>query len=219
MHPSRPSSPDPNAPYRAAIAALGGNFTNEQEIDQPQPEPHHFQQNAHEGLVPRRKLNHDRLNQIAHHLGSGVQVALELMAPEQVQHENVAEPSNTTPPANVPQASHANIDTLRWYFDQMGIRHSTDLNDSTIKNRLDSVNLSVEALIAAMDIAHTPNHPTLIASQANENERLIIIASLAKCMKRKDGFDPPVRNAALNANNNPHELIYGILLQLRNRRN
>ena len=210
MHPSRPTSTDPNAPYRAAIAALGGHPGNAQEVAQGQAAPNAYQQSGHDGFPARRHTNRDRLNAIAHNLGSGVRIVMERMAAE-----NAAGPSHPTEALTIPQPSYATIDTLRDYFDRLGIGYSSRLQDETIQFRLDSANLSVEALIAAVDIVRTPNHPTLIAFQVSENERYVMMKSLTKCMEWRGGFDQRIRDAALNANNDPHALVSNILFQMR----
>ena len=210
MHPSRPMFTDTNVPYRAVIAAFGGDLGNA-EVAQGQAAPNAYQQSGHDGVPARRHTNRDRLNVIAHNLGpAGVRSVMERMAAEYA-----AGPSHPTEAMTFPQQSYATLDTLRDYFDRLGIGYSARLQDMTIQFRLDSANLSVETLIAAMDIVRTPNHPTLIAFQVSENERHVMMTSLTKCMEWRGGFDQRVRDAALNANNDPHALVSNILFQMR----
>ena len=211
MHPSRPTSTDPNASYMAAIAAFGGDLGNAQEAEHYDAAPHSYQQNWHDEVPARRHNNRDRLNEIAHNLGPGVRVVMDRMA-----SEHAAGPSHPTEAHTTPQPSEANIDTLRAYFDHLGIGYSTRLNGATIQSRLDSANLSIAALIATMDIVHTDNHPTLVAFQVSENERRVMMSSLIKCMEWRGGFDQSIRVAGCNADNNPQTLIYNMLLQMRN---
>ena len=82
MHPSRPSSSDPNAAYRAAIASLAdNNILFNEEAEPTQAENAENQQNPLAGLNPRRSNNRKRLNAIAHHLGIGVRTDSYTMDP------------------------------------------------------------------------------------------------------------------------------------------
>ena len=221
MHPSRPSSPDPNAPYRAAIAALGGNFTNDQEVDQPQAAPHQYQQNAHEGLAPtpRRNINRDRLNQIAHHLGSGVGVALEMMALEQTQPENVAGPSNAPAPevvANPHPHPHpqTTISDIQQYLRAMGHRDGS-VSDQSIRIRLNSANISTDTILSALHMLHDANHPLLARLGVMNNPRNKMITRLAGVINSLHGFRPEIRSAIQRANNDPEQLIINLLTYTR----
>ena len=115
MHPSRPMFTDPNAPYRAAIAAFGGDLGNAQEVAQGQAVPNAYQQSGHDGIPARRHTNRDRLNVIAHNLGPGVRSVMERMAAEYA-----AGPSHPTEAMTFPQPSYATIDTLRHYLTDEG---------------------------------------------------------------------------------------------------
>ena len=211
MHPSRPSSTDPNSAYRATLADNQG--LAHQANNDPVPAEHaQPQANSLAGLSPRRNNKRDRLKPISHHLGSSDTVALERMG-----QQSVTEPSASCQPAvKSANITDANISTLRQYFHRMGLNFSSQLQDSTIRSRLQTANLSMATLIAAIDIAHTPNHPTLAAFNANENERHTVISCLAGCMHWKKGFNQQTITASLNADNNPDDLIAGLLLQLRN---
>ena len=216
MNPSRPSSTDPNAPYRAAIAALGGNFVNEQEVGQQQHAPAQYEQNAYEGLAPRRNANRDRLNQIAHHLGSGVRVALESMTPEQAHPENVAGPSIARVPSpQIAADPNTSLSTIRQMISDTGLNHRRNLYDYVIQNRLESANLSQATFIAAMQMIQTPNHPALVAMGVNNDERNTILDYLVAVMSHRRGFNQITLEAGQNADNNPHNFIAGIIQQIR----
>ena len=215
MHPSRPSSTDPNAPYRAAIAALGGNFSNEQEVGQTQPVPAQYQQNAHEGLVPRRNVNRDRLNQIARHLGSGVGVALAMMTPEQARPENVAGPSNAgVVSTQVAANPHTTVRDIQQYLRAMGYS-DINMRDEAVQLRLNSANISADTILAALQTLHDANHPLLVSLNVRNNARLKLINRLVGLLNRIQGFRPEIRSAIQRANNNPDQLIAN-LLQFRN---
>ena len=211
MHPSRPSPTVPNAPYRAAIAALGGNFVNEQEVDQTQPEPGLYQQNAHEELAPRRNTNRDRLNQIAHRLGSGVRVALELMTPEQAHPENVAGPSNAgVASTQLAVDPHTTVRDIQQYLSRIGYRDG-GVADQTIRIRLDSANISAATILSALQTLQDPSHPLLVRLGVMNNARNKLIKRLTGVVNSLHGFRPEIRSAIQRANNNPDQLIINLL--------
>lgn len=214
MHPSRPSSTDPNAPYRAAIASLADQPFNEQEVDQLQPASTQYQQNFYDGLAPRINVNRDRLNQIAHHLGSNAQVAqvaLELMAPELAQPEMNAWPSFA--PAlstQVAATQQTSVRDIQQYLRAMGY---PDINmaHQAVQLRLDSVNLSAETILTALQILHDANHPLLAILCVSNNTRIKLINRLVGVVNRVQGFRPEIRSAIQRANNNPDQIIVNLL--------
>ena len=202
MHPSRPSSSDPNAPYRAAIAALAGHPIDQQEFNHPQPAPAQYQQNAHEGLPPRRNGNRDHLNQIAHQLGSGVRVAMEIMTPRTMPAATLDVATSSAAPVTV--------DTIRQYLSGIG-HHGKYMADATIQGRLNGANLSTETLLAAIQAAHNPNHPIWAAMGASEFEREAVFSRLSGIVTNKSGFRDLLKTLVRNANNNPEQLIVNLL--------
>lgn len=206
MDPSRPSSTAPNAAYRTALAAdLGVEYQDN--IDPAQAERAQHQPDILAGLPRRRNNDRDHLSTTSPHPGLSVSVALEPMAG----------PSTPPPPtATSANISHRNISALRQYFHRMGLNFSDQIQSNTIRNRLGKANLTTQTLIAAIDIAHTPSHPTLAAFNTSENERRVIISCLEGCMSYKNGFNQQTITAGLNANDNPDDLIAGLILQLRN---
>lgn len=201
MHPSRPSSPDPNAPYRAAIAALAGHPI-EDEFNQAQPAPVQYQHNPHDGLPPRRHGNSDRLNQIAHQLGAGVGVAMEMMTPRTVPAAPIDVATSSAAPITV--------DTIRRYLSGIG-HHGKYMADATIQGRLNGTNLSTETLLAAIQAAHNPNHPIWAAMGASQFEREAVFLKLSGIVTNKSGFRESLKTRVRNANNNPEQLIINLL--------
>ena len=211
MEPLRPSSADPNAPYRAAIAALEGHPIAVEGVNQPQLAPAQYQQNTHEGLVPRRNVNRDRLNQIAHYLGSGVKIALEMMNPEQVFPANIAQPSNPpTPSTQVTANSQITTRDIQQYLRAMGYGNS-HIADQTIRIRLDSANISAETYLSALQILQDGNHPLLASLGMRDKVRNMVIAKLVGIVNSLQGFRPEIRSAVLGANNSPDQLIANLL--------
>ena len=202
MHPSHLSSPDPNAPYRAAIAALTGNPIDEQEFNQPEPMPAQYQQNAHEGFPPRRNVNRDRLNFIAHNLGSGVRAAMDMMA----QRASTATPTDVATSSAAP----ITVDTIRQYLNGIG-HYGKYMADLTIQARLDGANLSIETLLAALQTAHNPYHPLWAALGASQLERETVFSRLAGIVMNKSGFRDPIKTVVLAANNDLEQLIANLL--------
>ena len=213
MYPSRPSSTDPNAAYRDAIAAFADNRIQEGDRDdESNYETAQNQPNSLAGLNPRRTTNQDRLNAIAHNLGSGVRVAMEMMTP------------STIPPATADtatsSASPVTIDTIRQYLRERGHINNEwarqSLNDLNTQNRLNSANLSAKTLLIALQIAHNPNHPLLERLGVKDNEHEPLIARLAGIVMSKVGFRSSIKTLALNANDNPDQLITNLLQYVRN---
>lgn len=205
MHPSRPSSTDPNAAYRDAIAAFADNRIAEQE-DHTDGESRYDaamnQPNSLAPLNPRRHTNQDRLNVIAHNLGSGVRVAMEMMA-------HSATPSTTTDVATS-SAPPVTVDTIRQYLSEIG-HHGKYLEDETIHRRLNGANLRTETLLAAIQTAHNPNHPLWEALGASEQAREAVFSKLAGIVTNKSGFRDSMKNLVLIANNNLEQLIANLL--------
>ena len=211
MHPSRPSSTDPNAPYRAAIAALGGHPVNEGEDAQGQPAPAQYQPMAQEGLPARRHVNRDRLNQIAHHLGSGVQIALEMMTPAQPHPENIAGPSNAAAVASQAAANpHITVRDVQQYLRMMGYPNIT-MSDQTVRIRLDSAHTSAETILTALQILHDANHPLHARLDIRNHKRQRLIDRLIGIMNRTAAFRAEIRAAIQRANDNPEQLIANLL--------
>ena len=224
MHPSRPTSTDPNAAYRAAIAALADNRPLEEYAVNPaQAENAHHQQNPLAALNRRRSAHADCLNRIAHTLGPGVRLVMELMAAENTAAPNttnaaphVAEPGRMHGPSgNTALHREAAIRTIRQLINATGMPHRTQLSDNVILNRLASANLRPDTFIAAMQIAQTPDHPTLISLNASALERNDILCFLVDVMNYRHGFNQMTRDAGHAANNNPNDLIAAILLGMR----
>ena len=212
MYPSRPSSTDPNAAYRDAIAAFADNRIAEQE-DHTEGESRYDaainQPNSLAPLNPRRRTNQDRLNVIAHNLGSGVRVAMEMMA-------HSATPSATTDVATS-SAPPVTVDTIRQYLRENGYFDS-NMVDVTIQNRLDAVHLSTETIFTALQILHDDHHPLIARLNMSNSECDSIFYRLAGIVMKKNGFQEPIRTATLNANNNPDQLIANLLQYLRSLR-
>ena len=215
MHPSRPTSPDPNAPYRAAIAALGGYPVNVQEDDAlGYAAPAQYPQDAQypqEGLPARRHVNRDRLNQIAHHLGSGVQIALEMMTLDQAHPENDVGPSNAaTATGQVAANPQISARDIQQYLRAMGYADIT-MADQTLRIRLESANVSAETILRSLEILHDPNHPLLTHLGIRNNKRLKLIDKFIGFASRTQGFRVEIRSAMQGANDNPEQLIANLM--------
>ena len=211
MHPSRPSSTDPNAPYRAAIAALGGHPVNEGEDAQGHAAPAQYQPIAQEGLPARRHVNRDRLNQIAHHLGSGVQYALEIMMPAQPHPDNIAGPSNAAAVASQVAANpDITVRDVQEYLRTMGYQN-INMSDQTVRIRLDSARTSAATILTALQILHDANHPLHARFDIRNNKRQRLIDRLIGIVNRTPAFRAEIRAAVQGANNNPEQLIVNLL--------
>ena len=203
MHPSHPSYTDPNAPYRAALAALAGNPIDSEEYNQSEPAPAEYAHNVHEGLPPRRNVNRDRLNLIAHNLGAGVGVAMEMIA----QRERAAAQTEMATSSR----AYVTVDTLRQYLSETGHRGEY-MADETIESLLRQSNVSTETLLTALQTAQNLNHPLWANLGANTRQRARVFAKLSGIVNNKSGFRYPMKDLLLNANNDPNQLI-AVLLQ------
>ena len=205
MNPSRPSSTDPNAAYRDAIAAFADNRIYEQEEhinDEPYNEAAQNQSNSLAGLNPRRTTNQDRLNAIAHNLGSGVRVAMEMMTPRTI-------PAATADVATS-SASPATVDTIRQYLSDIG-HHGKYVANETIHRRLHEGNLSTETLLAAIQTTQNPNHPLWETLSASQSHREAVFSKLSGIVTNKSGFRDSIKTLVQMANNNPEQLIANLL--------
>ena len=180
----RPSSSDPNAPYRAAIASLVDcNFFADEEPEQPETANPTNQQDPFAGLNPRR-LTHS------------------------------TSPISTAE-ATTSSASPVTVSTIRQYLLEKRTVNKF-LLDATIQDRLNLGNLSAETFLAALKIADDASHPLLIRLGVRDLERDEIIYRLAGITANSAGFRMAIRTAAQNANNNPDQLVAGILHHIRN---
>ena len=215
MHPLRPPSIDPNAAYRDAIAAFADNRVYGQEENPDDASHHDAAQNAPNllaGRNPRRTTNQDRLNDIAHNLGSGVRIVMEWMTPR------------TFPPtvtdAATSSASSVTISTILHYLRERG--HTSPewiyqgLSEANAQNRLDSANVSAQTFLTALQIAHTINHPLLESLRVSDEEQKGLIARLTGIVMTKAGFRSPIKTLVQNADNNPDQLIANVLQYVRN---
>ena len=185
MYPSRPSSSDPNAPYRATTPTLIDFFAKEREEHQERADANH-QQNPLSALGPRRTTH-----------GTA--------------------PSAT---ANVGPSAAPNVtaSTIGQYLSERGYAVNILLRNETIEARLSSARLSAEALLAALHIAHDAHHPLLARLGVSDKNRALLLYWLAGIANNKQGFLQPIRTAALNANNNPDQLINNILQYIEARK-
>ena len=210
MQPSRPSSTDPNAPYRHAIAALADNRIDGQELypDESRDRPGQNQANRLAELNPRRTINRDRLNTIARNIASHVDFATQLIA------NNSIPTATATTEATVSSASSITINTVCQYLHDKGYV-DRNMADAAIQNRLNSVNLSAETLLTAIETVDNANHPLWATLQANDFERAELIHRLARMATIPQAFRPGIRAVIQNSNNNSEQMIANFLDYLR----
>ena len=87
--------------------------------------------------------------------------------------------------------------------------------DEAVQIRLNTVNLSAETLLAALEIIHTPDHALLITFGVSENERLNVLNKLKGIVNYSSGFHSKIIDAAQRSHNNPNELISNFLKLVR----
>ena len=184
MRPSSSSSPDPNAPYRAAIASLVDcNFFADEPTEQLQTSHPTSHQDSFSELRPR-----------------GTTQSLVPGASAEI---------------GTSTASPITVSTIQQYLlDKRLVNYF--LTESTILNRLNSVNLRAETLLAALKIVNDASHPLLARLGVRDQERTELIYRLAGITANTAGFFIAIRMAAQNANNNPYQLVAAILQHIRN---
>ena len=177
----RPSSSDPNSPYRAAIASLAdcNFFSHEEPVEQADSGNTTSQPPFFAGLHARRTMHG-----IVPHAASNI--------------------------APLPSAP-ITISTLQRYLIENGYSAHRFLADGTIQLRLQSGNISAETLLAALQIAHNPNHSLFNRLRTSNETRAEIIYRLAGIMTNDSGFHQAIRREIRNAENNPEQLIRNLL--------
>ena len=209
MYPSPSSSTDPNAAGRHAIAAFANNRIHGQDgqsNDVSDDGPANNQANILAGLNPRRTTNQDRLNAIARNIGSHVSMAMEL-----IDNGGIATPSIE---AVTSSASSMTIDRVCQYLRDRGYAGKTMAN-AVIQNRLNSVNLSAETFLAALETTDNAHHPLWATLPANDSERSELIARLAGIVALPQGFHPRISGALQQSNNNSEQMIANLLGYIR----
>ena len=124
--------------------------------------------------------------------------------------------NDTSPIANAGQssASHVTIDTMKNYLRAKGYR-CTQMMDTTLIDRLNSANLRVETLFAAIKTVHNADHPLLATLNVNVSERYDLINRLVVIASASYGYHSRIKAAIENNNNDPEQLIANILNYVR----
>ena len=115
------------------------------------------------------------------------------------------------PSANLP----VTVSALRSFLESKGHPDGQLKFDEAVQIRLNTANLSVETLLAALEIIHTPDHALLITLGVNETERLRVTNKLKGIVNHATGFKPEIIGAAQRSNNNPNQLINNFLQLVR----
>ena len=181
MHPSSPSSSDPNAPYRAAIALLADcNFFADEPAEQPETTHATYEHSAIAGLRSREAPLHNLV----------------------YDTDNAS--SSSTSGINVGTLK----DYLRGKGHNP---RGFIIKDGTIKSRLERIGFSAENFLSALHIAYDPNHPLLDTLGISVSDQELIIYRLESMVMKPQGFNPAIRDCAQNSNNNPERLIRNLL--------
>lgn len=207
MYPTYPSSNDPNAAYRNAIAAFSDNHTyiqNEQPNNEPHTELGLNQANMVAELNPRRMTNRDRLNAIARNIGPNLGIAAYMI-------ENGNSNTSETTEVATSSSSTATIATVRQYLGEKGYINGSDVPDETIQNRLESVNVSVQTLLIALEAAQDVNYPLLAHLGPNSLERFELISRLAGIINIPHILPHQFKAVLRSANDDPDQIITQLL--------
>ena len=197
MHPSRASSADRNPFNQHVITASNDHPVSAAEDAHPaRAATSPNQQNVLADL-PARRSNAQRLNAIAHTIRPFRDQAIEIVR----ANAPIASPL-TAPPIS--------IDTIRQYLREKG-HHGTNLVNATVEARLEAIRLSKDTLFTALQVIHTPNHPIWDTLQTTRQERKAVISRLAGIVLYASSCDAAMRASALQANNDPFQLIFSML--------
>ena len=113
-------------------------------------------------------------------------------------------------------APRLSVDAIPQYLSTLGYAPRRGfLADATIGHRLIEGGLSVETYLAALNIAHTPNHPVLARLGVSTSDREALMYRLAGIAVNRSGFRHEIRGVTQQCNNNPNQLIYVILQYVR----
>ena len=226
MRPSAPIASDPNAVYRAAIAAFADNrVVVADDMNPIEAANAHYQESAFAQLQRLGSTRADSLNRIASTRDPGA-----LRAVEQITAANTtpAQPPMRCPeavnsaayPAEPSRAQAALVDataaplvtaeTIRQYLVAKGYV-GTNMAVKTIQNRLATVNLSPATLLTALETLHALHHPVLAQLAVRDTERDRMIYRLVGIALNKSGFRPQIKAILRSANDNPNRLIAAML--------
>ena len=115
-------------------------------------------------------------------------------------------------------AAHVTVHTIIQHLLTRGYESSEFLSENIIQDRLNSAQLSAATLLNAIKIMqnHPVNDPILVSlGVRNKTEREEVIYRLIGIVINRSGFRPGMRTAAINCENNSHQLITGILQHVR----
>ena len=133
------------------------------------------------------------------------------LSPRRAARSDAASPIAEAGPSS---ASNSSIDIMKDYLREKG--HLCDeFHDKTLLKRLNSTNISVETLLAAIKTAYNADHPLLATLTVNPYERAELINRLVVMASSPYGFNPKIKAAVQNSQN-PEQLIASILHYLRN---
>lgn len=186
MRPSFTGSTDPNAPYRAAIAALadGNVFANPHAESSETSHPMH-PHTAFAGLNPRNQS------------GSA---------------SNASVPVASASTSSTPLVT---ISALKRYLSDKGHWDADALRLVTVMNRLSKMHLSPQTLYDALEILHQAHHPLCAELNLSNQEIIELKHRIAGIVTNKGGFMLPMQTIFQNCNNNPKQLIIDVLTYMR----
>ena len=128
-------------------------------------------------------------------------------------HHHPTDAIHTAASASAPRLS---VDAIPQYLSTLGYAPRRGfLADSTIGHRLLEGGLSVEIYLAALTIAHTPNHPVLARLGVSASEREALMYRLAGIAVNRAGFRPEIKGVTQHCNNDPDQVIDGFLQYIR----
>ena len=185
MRPSSTGSTDPNAPYRDAIASLADG-------------------NAFANI---------RADSFETSHPSHPQTPFAALSPRNRGG------SASNPSASVASASTATpqvtISAFKNYLCAMGYLDADALRMVTVANRLSKTDLRPQTLYDTMQILHQAHHPLVAELNLTNQEIRELRHRIAGIVTNKGGFMLPMQKIFQECNNNPKQLIIGMLAHIR----
>lgn len=102
------------------------------------------------------------------------------------------------------------IITLRQRLAEAGFKTKSRVTDYKITERFLHLDVSVEDVIAAVDIAKNCNHPYMRQLRANQEDRYNVLFALLQFFNNH-GIHRVTRDALILANNDPQRMVFNLI--------
>ena len=111
----------------------------------------------------------------------------------------------------------ANLADIVEALRRSGIHYKRTVFEDTLLSRLETLEISINTLLSAINIARSAHHTAMQSLNANPDETLAVIGELASIINYA-GAKPHTVTAAKNAENDPARFVANILESIRAKR-